>query len=294
MTHAPRASVDVPAGVVEAIAAATTRSDGEVFVAYRDLGDGASWDVRGDTVVHAASTMKVPVMVALHRRAFEGRFDLEAPMNVHNGFSSIVDGSPYTLDPADDSDAGLYDRVGESLPASELCRRMIVRSSNLATNLLVDELGADQIQRTIEGLGVRHMRVLRGVEDGKAYRAGLSNTATASDLRELLTAIAEGVAVSPEHSDAMLETLAAQEFSELIPAGLPEGIRVAHKTGSITGILHDAAIVMPEGVPPYVLVILTRDFADSKDAADAIREVTRRVHASREQEAAAGAPRSTQ
>ena len=183
----------VPQTVLAGISA---HPDGEVHVAYRDLGAGAGWDVGGDAVVHAASTMKVPVMVALHRRAHLGELDLDMPILVRNAFESIVDGSPYALEIADDSDSELYEHIGEELPASELSRRMIVRSSNLATNLLVAELGADEIQRTIEGLGVRKMRVLRGVEDIPAYRAGLSNTATANDLAALLVAIAEGDAVS--------------------------------------------------------------------------------------------------
>lgn len=268
--------------VPEAVSAAiSAHPGGEVYVAYRDLGTRASWDVGGDVLVHAASTMKVPVMVALHRRAYLGELDLDMPVLVRNEFRSIVDDSPYSLDVADDSDAELYEHVGEEMPASELSRRMIVRSSNLATNLLVDVLGADDIQRTIEGLGVRNMRVLRGVEDIPAYRAGLSNTATANDLAALLVAIAEGEAVSAEDSEAMLAVLEAQEFNDLIPGGLPRGTRVAHKTGWITGIRHDAAIVLPEGEAPYVLVVLTSGFEETERAAEAIRAVAAATHDSR-------------
>lgn len=266
----------VPDAVTAAIAA---HPGGEVLVAYRDLGTGDAWDVGGGTVVHAASTMKIPVMLALHRRAHLGELDLDMPVEVRNEFRSIVDGSPYALDVADDSDAELHRRIGEQMTASELSRRMIVRSSNLATNLLVDVLGAEEIQRTIEDLGVRDMRVLRGVEDIPAYRAGLSNTATARDLAVLLAAIAEGEAVSAAHSAAMLAVLEAQEFNDLIPGGLPPGTRVAHKTGSITGIRHDAAVVLPEDGAPYVLVVLTRGFEETERAAEAIRAVASAVHA---------------
>jgi len=269
------AAPSVPDAVTAAIEA---HPGGEVLVAYRDLGSGEAWDVGGDTVVHAASTMKVPVLVALHRRAHLGKLDLDMPVEVRNEFRSIVDGSPYALDVADDSDEELYDHIGEEMPASELARRMIVRSSNLATNLLVDVLGAEEIQRTIEDLGVRDMRVLRGVEDIPAYRAGLSNTATARDLAVLLAAIAEGEAVSASDSAAMLAVLEAQEFNDLVPGGLPPGTRVAHKTGSITGIRHDAAVVLPDGEAPYVLVVLTRGFERTERAAEAIRAVAAAVH----------------
>ena len=278
---APRTEAAPPPAVAEALA---EFRDGEVFVAFRDLAPGAAraaYAYRGDELVHAASTMKVPVLVALHRAAFEGRLALDEPLRVVNEFASIVDGSPYTLDRGEDADPGLYDAVGEDLSLAELARRMIVRSSNLATNLLVARLGAAEIQRTIEALGVRHMRVLRGVEDTKAFEAGLSNSATASDLACLMATIAGGGAVSEAHSRAMLAVLEAQEFNELIPAGLPAGTRVAHKTGSITGIVHDAAVVLPADAPPYVLVVLTRGFADPARAGEAIRSVARAVHATR-------------
>lgn len=263
---------EVPVGVAAALA---QHSDGEVFVSCTSLPPSAAWSYahRGDEVVHAASTMKVPVLVALHRAAHLGQLSLDDPLVVRNEFASIVDGSPYSLSPGDDSDPELYARIGAPLPLHELARRMIVRSSNLATNLLVAHLGAENIQSTIEELGVTHMRVLRGVEDDKAFAAGLSNTATANDLARLMATIADGRAVSADHSASMLAILEAQEFNELIPAGLPPGTRVAHKTGSITGIVHDAAIVFPEGRAPYVLVVLTRGFEDPARAAEAIRAV---------------------
>ncbi|MEZ6016756.1 MAG: serine hydrolase [Planctomycetota bacterium] len=268
----------VPPAVAAALAGFT---DGEVTVAFRSRATGVWYAHRGDDVLHAASTMKVPVLVALHRAAHRGELDLTDRMTVRNEFASIVDGSPYALSPEDDSDPELYGLVGAQLELAELARRMIVRSSNLATNLLVARLGAGEIQRTIEGLGTRRMSVLRGVEDNKAYAAGLSNTATANDLAVLLEAIVSGAAVSPEQSTEMLAVLEGQEFNELIPAGLPPGTRVAHKTGSITRILHDAAIVLPDGEPPYVLVVLTRGFDDPARAGAAIRAVAAAAHGAR-------------
>jgi len=270
-------SADVPAEVAAAIA---LHSEGEVFVAFTCLDPESPWSYahRGDEVVHAASTMKVPVLVALHRAAHIGQLSLDDTLVVQAEFESIVDGSSYTLSPDDDSDPALYAEIGAPLPLHELARRMIVRSSNLATNLLVARLGAANIQRSIEELGATHMRVLRGVEDDKAFAAGLSNTATANDLARLMATIAGGQAVSADHSRQMLAILEAQEFNELIPAGLPPGTRVAHKTGSITGIMHDAAIVFPSRRAPYVLVVLTRGFEDPARAAAAIRAVAGAAH----------------
>jgi beta-lactamase class A len=257
------------------IASAAATPPREVAVAYRDLGDGTAVSVAGDLVVHAASTMKVPVMIEAFRRAERGELDLDGGLVLRNEFRSVVDGSPFALDPAEDSDPELYGRLGERVPVLELVRRMIVRSSNLATNALIDVLGADRVQATIEALGVTRMQVRRGVEDDLAFRAGIINTATADDLATLLVAIAGDRAASPASCSAMRGILEAQELDELIPAGLPPGTRVAHKTGSITAVQHDAAIVYPDGLPPFVLVVLTRGFQDEAESAAAIRAVAR-------------------
>jgi beta-lactamase class A len=109
------------------------------------------------------------------------------------------------------------------------------------------------------------MKVLRGVEDGKAFEKGLNNTTTARGLGVLLQAIATGKTVDAASSQEMLAILGRQKFNEGIPAGLPAGIRVAHKTGEITKIHHDAAIVFADR--PFVLVILVRGLVEKKDSA---------------------------
>jgi beta-lactamase class A len=157
----------------------------------------------------------------------------------------------------------------------ELVERMITRSSNLATNFVIALVGARRADSTAHALGARDMRVLRGVEDNKAFRAGRNNTTTAHDLGALLFAIAEGRAASKASTRAMLDILGHQEFNEEIPAGLPPGTRVAHKTGWITGTLHDAALVYPPGRPPFILVVLTKGIADEKLARTLIQDIAR-------------------
>jgi beta-lactamase class A len=250
----------------------------EVSIALRDLATGDSLLVAAHTRMHAASTMKVPVMLELFRRADAGALSLQDSVAVRNTFRSIADGSAYALSPEDDSDREIYAAVGGARPLRELIERMITRSSNLATNLLIDLAGPERIARTLEGLGAAEVKVLRGVEDGPAYRAGMNNTTTAYGLMRLLAGIAAGRAASPRATEEMLAILGRQEFQEMIPAGVPEGVRVANKTGWITGINHDAAIVLPEGRPPYVLVVLTRGFHDREAARRVAREVSQKVY----------------
>lgn len=244
-------------------------SQGEVAVYYRDLGSSDSLLLGADLRMHAASTMKVPVMIQLFADAHEGLLRLEDSLPVKTSFSSIVDGSPYELRREDDSDTSLYDAVGQKVSLRHLTELMITVSSNLATNLLVERVGAERVTATMRSLGADSIQVLRGVEDGPAFRAGLSNTTTARDLGVVLAALGREEMVSPAASREMLEIMSRQQFGTKIPARLPDGIRIAHKTGRITGISHDAGIVFPEGLPAYVVVILTRGF-ESSDTADSV------------------------
>ena len=248
----------------------------EIAVALIDPETDTHFSIQGDRVFHAASTMKAPVLIEVYRQAAAGRFSLDDSLRVENDFTSIVDGSPFRIE--DDSDDALYEHLGRSLPIRDLAERMITVSSNLATNLIIELVQADSVQRTMEGMGTRTMRVLRGVEDIKAFERGLNNTATASDLAVLLDAIRRNEAVSPAASEAMRDILLEQEFNEMIPAGLPGTVRVAHKTGWITGIVHDAAIVYPENAPSYVLVILTEGFEDHAVASEVGAGIARIVH----------------
>jgi beta-lactamase class A len=234
--------------------------------------------IGADSSFHAASTMKIAVMIQVFRDAEAGRLGLSQPIVVHNQFASITDGSPYSLDPKDDSDSGMYDLVGHSVTVRDLMRRMIQRSSNLATNTVIGLVGAARADSTAHVLGASHIRVLRGVEDGKAFAQGLNNTTTARDLGALLMAIQQDRAATPAGCAAMREVLLGQEFNTEIPAGLPAGTRVAHKTGQITGVLHDAAIVYPANAPPYVLVVLTSGMPDEQVARAMIADISRMVY----------------
>lgn len=264
------------------LARAAARGDGKtVAIAYRDLRTGYAASVHGDLVLHAASTMKVPVMLEVFRAAEAGSLHLDQPVPLENSFASIVDGSPYALDPADDSDPEPYAHLGATWPLRQLVHGMIARSSNLATNLVIALADPRAVQATCEALGTRATQVRRGVEDGKAFAAGLNNVTTADDLATLLVALATDTAASTTSCAAMRAILAAQEFNDLIPAGLPPGTRVAHKTGQITAHQHDAAIVYPPGGTPYVLVVLTKGWADAKESAAVIAAVAREVDAAR-------------
>jgi beta-lactamase class A len=214
----------------------------------------------------------------IFRQAAAGKVSLNQRIPIRNDFASIVDGSHYSLTPESDSEQSLYARVGETETIRELIRLMITVSSNLATNILIGRVTPERVMDLMHTIGANHIRVLRGVEDGKAFQQGLNNTTTARDLTIILRRIAERRAVSAKASDEMIKIMLDQKFNEGIPAGLPAGVRVSHKTGSITKVNHDAAIVYPPGGKPYVLVVLERGIEDEKVAQKLIADISRVVY----------------
>ncbi len=265
-------------GRIESLIAACTNK-ATVAVAFHNLATGEEFAIQGDLPLHPASTMKVPVMMEVFHQAKDGRFGLDDKVVLKNSFASIADGSPFSLDPKDDSELSLYQRIGGEATVRELVRLMITESSNLATNLLVDRVSAASTTELMRALGAEDVKVLRGVEDNKAYAKGLNNVTTARGLSRILSRLAERTVVSEAASSEMIDILKAQKFNEGIPAGLPPGTPVAHKTGYFQGVYHDAAIVMPTGRKPFVLVVLTRGIDDANVAHKLVADIAQAVHA---------------
>ncbi len=211
------------ANAIPGIESVIQKSGADIAVVFRTLDGQAQWLRRADESFHAASTMKVPVLIELHHQVQEGRIRLADTLRVKNQFRSLADGSPYALDPGDDSETELYKAVGETRTLEQLSELMITVSSNLATNLLMEKLGVENIRLTVHALGADGMNVLRGLEDQKAFDKGLNNTTTALALSQLMEAIARGQAVDADSSAKMLAVLERQAFNEDIPAGLPPG-----------------------------------------------------------------------
>ena len=273
-TEAASSSIDpkVAASIQDRVA----KSGADVGIAFETLDGRLTWSSRGDDVFHAASTMKIPVMIELFHQVREGKVKLSDPLPIKNEFHSLVDGSVFKLKPEDDSETDLYKAVGQTRTLDQLCDLMVTVSSNFATNLLIQKLGIDNIRATVTALHADGMDIKRGVEDQKAFDKGLNNTTTARGLATLLLAIANGKAVDPDSSAKMVEILERQKFNEGIPAGVPANIRVAHKTGEITKIHHDAGIVYAER--PFVIVVLVRGIEDFKQSSALIADVTRDLY----------------
>ncbi len=252
--------------------------EGVFAVAFKDLSTGETLLINEHEPFHAASTMKTPVMIEIYKQAAEGRWKLSDSIEVINEFKSIADGSVYSLRPEDDSEHNLYTMIGKKRSVYDLVYDMIIVSSNLATNILIEYADARKVTQTMRELGAPHIQVLRGVEDTKAYQKGMNNTTTAYDLLVIFEKIATGKAISATASEAMIDILLQQKFNDVIPARLPADVKVAHKTGWITGVHHDAGIViLPDG-RRYVLVLLSKDLKDMEKGTEALAEVSEMIY----------------
>ena len=245
-----------------------------VSVAVYDLQTKQTLLLNERVNLHAASTMKLPVMMEIFRLVEEKKLRLTDSIEVQNKFFSIIDGSEFRLNKSDDSDEEVYNRIGQKMTVLDLMEHMITWSSNLATNILIERVGPENVMKLMAELGANDIRVLRGVEDSKAFQAGKNNTTTAYDLMLLFKLIAENKFKSKKACEKMVEILSAQHFNDGIPAGLPTATKVAHKTGEITKHKHDAGIVYPLNRKPYVIVVLTKGIANDTQSSKLIAGIS--------------------
>jgi beta-lactamase class A len=210
-----------------------------------------------DSRHYSASIMKLPILVAAHRLAERGALDLDRPVRVHADFESRDPGHRFTMDQDEDSDPATWAVLGDEMPLGELVHRMITVSGNLATNIVLDEVGIDEVALVLADAGCsERTTILRGIEDYLARDVGLDNLITADDMAVLLVALADGRLSGPDATAACERTLRAQEYRNGIPAGLPPGLIVGNKTGWIIGVSHDVALVRAPGLPPVALAVL--------------------------------------
>jgi beta-lactamase class A len=249
-----------------------------VAVAAYDFEHHTAWSLNAARWFHAASTIKVPVLLAVYDAIEQHRFEPHSRVHVRNRFLGLVDGRPFRVGTGSDANAEVHSAIGRMLTVHELAEHMIVTSSNLATNLLLDLVGIEAARASLARLHLGGIDLQRGVEDEAAWEAGINNRVTAAGLCDALRLIEEGKAISAEASRAMLDILHQQRFRSGIPAGLPEDARVAHKTGEISTVAHDAGIVYLNGRDAYVVVILTEWAPEVDGRQETIARISRAVY----------------
>jgi beta-lactamase class A len=248
-----------------------------VAVGFHDYETGRNFSLDGTRFFHAASTIKIAILIALYRMAEEGRVRLGDTLHVRNRFRSLVGGEVFRVAANRDGDSEVHGRLGRSLRVAQLARPMITRSSNLATNLLLDYMGIEAVLAFLKKAKIDGVEIARGVEDNRAFEAGLNNRVTADGLVKLLRLLCEGRTLRESTREQVLEILHAQEFNSMIPEGLPKNARVAHKTGEISTVCHDAGIVFLPGRKPYVVAILTEMAPEVSGRTGPVAEMSRAI-----------------
>jgi beta-lactamase class A len=229
-----------------------------IAIALHDAETGLELHYNADRWFHAASTIKVPILLGVFAAIDRGELLPHSRVHVRNRFLSVVENVPFRVESGRDANSAVHNAIGKMMRVDELAYHMITTSSNLATNLLLGVMGTDAVNRTLKELEVDDgIDLKRGVEDELAFEKGINNMVTADGLLRILVLLSEGKAFSPALSRRMMDILHAQEFNQGIPARLPKGARVAHKTGEISTIAHDAGVVYLPKRKPYVLVVLT-------------------------------------
>jgi beta-lactamase class A len=252
-----------------------------VAVAVHDTETSFELHYRADRWFHAASTIKVPILLGVFDGIAHGKLLPHSRIHVRNRFRSVVEGIPFRVESDRDANSSVHAAIGKMLRVEDLAHHMIATSSNLATNLLLDIVGLESVQQTLKDLGVAEgIDIKRGVEDELAFEKGIFSSVTADGLLRILLLLTQGKAFSPALSRKMMDILHGQEFNRGIPARLPKGTRVAHKTGEISTMAHDAGVVYLPDRKPYVLVILTEWDLDASGRSTAIAAISHAVYES--------------
>ena len=244
----------VPAGAGEppplagAADAAIAAFSGTAGVVVTDPGNGASYEHLPDRVFQSASLYKLVAMADAYRQAVASGLSLDA-VTITIADEDLVDGG-------DETDSGV------TLTIREAIERMIVRSDNSCGRALVRMLDAHNVNATARSLGMTQTRINSMLPEPE--RTSDVNETSARDVARLLTALALGRVVDPRSSAEMLAVLGRQQLNDRLPSGLPSGTPIAHKTGNLDGIAHDAGVITtPFG--PRVVVVLTEGYADYAD-----------------------------
>ena len=251
---------------------------GNFALAFKNLDDGKEILINENEIFHAASTMKTPVMIEFYKQLHQGKLSLEDTLQIKNEFKSIVDGTMYKLSEFDDSDKNTYNKLGQYYSINNLIYEMITISSNFATNILIDYIGANNVTKSMKEIGALNIDILRGVEDIKAFELGLNNTTSAKDLLIIYEKLAKGKIINNESSATMIDILKDQKYDDIIPKYLPKDIEIANKTGMITGVHHDSGIVFLKDGKKYIIIILSKNMSDMESGTEMMAKISELIY----------------
>jgi beta-lactamase class A len=262
-------------GILEAIAAIDEAFSGQIGVAAINLTTGERLEYRADEAFTPASTIKLPVLVAVWKGVLEGRWSLDDKLTVNP--ANIVEGSGVLLELT----------PGTQLTVRDVARLMIVVSDNTATNLLVDLVGIDGVNRLLAELEIPGVRMNRKIGINTDTPLGEASPRGMAKLMEL---IATHRILTPEACTEIIEIMKRQQHKELTNRYIPEtddeddmpAVRIASKSGWVRGTRNDVALVWAPRAT-YVLSMYSRNCKDRRfyhdnEGAVALAKVSRAVY----------------
>ena len=238
-------------GIAELLAGVD--GSGEFGVWLGRLDGMAVFEHEAERTHYSASTMKLPVAMAMMRKVEAGELALDQPVTVHNDFASAA-GGRFGVNPAEDEAPATWTKLGEQVPLGWLATEMITRSSNLATDLVLELVGVDAANAVLApSTGPAPSAIRRGIDD--ARRPASRDQQPDEPGRPGRAYWLRWATTSPASTCATCSP--ANQWNGEIPAGVPTGTRVEHKNGWDTRIRHDGGIVRPPDADPFVLVVCT-------------------------------------
>jgi len=240
------------------------RARGALGFAALDLTSGERFALNDNLTYPQASAIKIAILMEVLKQAHEGKFKLTDLRRIERKDKTA--GSGVLLELGDGT---------VQLSLHDLCVLMIVLSDNTATNLLLDLVGLENINRTLESLGLHQTRVRRRMMDTAASWRGDENLSTPAEAARIMEVLFRGEFVNRGICDEILALLKKGKPGG-IKSGVPAEVQVAFKPGAISGVTTEWAIVHLKD-RPYVVVVM-ENYGVEDDATSAMKEISRTLY----------------
>lgn len=238
---------------------------GNVAVVVKNLTTNEEIKINEKLVFPSASTIKLAIMSELLSKVNEGRLNLDDTIELTKDMKTGGDGILKELN------------YGHKFTLEEIMTLMIIVSDNMATNILINLLGMNSINETIQKIGLKSTKLQRKMMDSQASKEGRENLISADDLVHILELIYKGRNINEKYSELMISILKRQQVRGRLDLYLPEEVVIAHKTGDLDNLEHDAGIVyLPN--KEYIICVLTNQTETNKEGREIIGKISKMVY----------------
>lgn len=245
---------------LETLMAESPQLTPEIFLIDTDT--GAYVDINGGTSVAAASTIKLPILVAFFQAVDQGRIKLDEMLTMEQ--THVAEGSGDMQ----------FRRPGSKYTALQTVTKMIVISDNTATNILIERLGGSEVlNQLFQSWGLKNTVINNPLPDLTG-----TNTTTPKDLINLISQVNQGGLVSLKSRDRLFRIMERTQNDSLLPRGIGRGAVIAHKTGNLKSVLADVGMIDLQNGKRYLLAAIVKRPDDDEAAVDLIRKVSQKAY----------------